>query len=203
LAQNPNLEWLFCNNNPLINLDVSQNPNLEWLDCFETQLLSLDLSQNPQLIYVYSHSNSLQSLNINNENNTILQRLQTYNNPNLICIQVDDVNYSNNQICDQPNELGWCKDNIATYSEVCALGINNNNNNLEPISIYPNPVNKYFNIKNISNITSIMIYDLSGKLVLEERKTFEQIDMSHLSRGVFLTIIETDKDVFTKKIVKN
>ena len=39
--------------------------------------------------------NNLNNLNVQNSNNTLIQKFSTTNNPNLFCIQVDNVDYSN------------------------------------------------------------------------------------------------------------
>ena len=45
------LEDLYCDNNQLLNIDVSQNSSLAELDCSHNQLSSLDVAQNSNLEY--------------------------------------------------------------------------------------------------------------------------------------------------------
>ena len=120
VSQNSALTYLNCYDNQLTSLDVSQNTALQTLYCYFNQLTSLDVSQNTALIYLYCYSNQLTSLDVSN--NTALTDLscknnqltsldvrngnninidhssypgfKTENNPNLTCIDVDDVNYS-------------------------------------------------------------------------------------------------------------
>ncbi|MCH7785783.1 MAG: T9SS type A sorting domain-containing protein [Bacteroidetes bacterium] len=77
-------------------------------------------------------------------------------------------------------------------------------NELNIIQIYPNPVKDILTIENISNteITSIMIYDVLGRLVLTENGNVKQLDISQLNSGLLFVIIETDEGVVTKKIIK-
>ncbi|MGQ8338156.1 T9SS type A sorting domain-containing protein [Sunxiuqinia sp. A32] len=91
------LTRLDCGFNQLIALDVSNNPALKSLRCNNNQLRSLDVSNNPALISLKCNNNQLTSLNLRNGNNTTMwadTTFQTINNPNLYCIQVDDIDYS-------------------------------------------------------------------------------------------------------------
>jgi len=71
-------------------------------------------------------------------------------------------------------------------------------------TIYPNPVRNSFKIvyKNNLKVKTVNIYDVLGKLVLEEKEDVNQIDVSNLSNGLFFIKIETDKGNSTKKIIK-
>lgn len=70
--------------------------------------------------------------------------------------------------------------------------------------IYPNPVTNTITIKNKSHnpIISIIIYDVLGRLVLEKNNPSNHLDISKLDSGLLFLTIETDKGVFTKKIIK-
>ena len=72
------------------------------------------------------------------------------------------------------------------------------------ITIYPNPAKDILTIDNTSNteITSINIYDVLGRIVLTEKSNMDQVDVSHLDSGLLFMEIETDQGVITKKIVK-
>ncbi len=88
------------------------------------------------------------------------------------------------------------------YRDEPVLSIDENELNI--IQIYPNPVKDILTIENISNteITSIMIYDLLGRLVLTEKENLNQVDVSHLNSGMLFVKIETDQGRVTKKIIK-
>jgi len=119
LSKNSNLSILYISYNSLVTLDVSKNPKLFFLRCDSNKLTSLDLSQNPNLTEVLGGSNKLVNLNVKNGSN---KKLQSTNggfsfrfNPNLTCIQVDDVAYSNTAWSDK-------KDATAVFSsEACAV----------------------------------------------------------------------------------
>lgn len=70
------------------------------------------------------------------------------------------------------------------------------------ITIFPNPVKSEFNIKNVSgNIEYVRILDFQGKEILRT-KASEKINLSNLSNGIYLAIIETEKGTINKKIIK-
>ncbi|HET8810758.1 MAG TPA: T9SS type A sorting domain-containing protein [Flavobacteriaceae bacterium] len=95
LTQNIELGNLSCSFNQLTNLNVNQNVLLQNINCGYNQLTSLDISQNIDLTYLSCSNNLLTVLDLRNGN---LQNLELYaqNNPNLICIFVDDALYAEN-----------------------------------------------------------------------------------------------------------
>ncbi|CAA0146967.1 Protein of unknown function precursor containing LLR and a C-terminal secretion signal. Putative adhesin [Tenacibaculum maritimum] len=112
---NPLLIRLDCSRNKLTTLDVSDNKELETFFCSYNALETLDLSQNKKLAYsFYCDNNKLSSLNIKNGNNHNLKNFEAHNNPNLLCIQVDDVNLANGQSTDL-----WMKGRNAKYKNNC------------------------------------------------------------------------------------
>lgn len=87
------LRRLHLTRNLLTTLDLSQNTLLKALYASRNQITSLDLSNNTNLIRLNVAINNLQSLNIQNGNNLNMTFLHTYSNPDLQCIQVDEVAY--------------------------------------------------------------------------------------------------------------
>ena len=195
VTQNHLLEYLEVYNNLLIDIDVTQNINLYSLSCYNNQLTSIDVSLIQYLSQLYCYNNQLTSLNVKSGNNIFLTNLYAWGNYNLECIQVDDVTFA-------INAPDWHKDNWTEYSEDCNLGIDGNSQ--ISFTIYPNPVQDLLTIDNTINIeiTSIKMYDLLGRLVLEENHSFNQLDVSALNSGLFLIKIETEQGVLTKKIIK-
>lgn len=113
LSNNLMLQALDCGPNQLSSIDLSANAALELLEAGNNDLVNLDLSNNTALISIYANGNALTSLKINNGNNSNLIAFSALNNPNLTCIQVDNVNYMN-------SNWAGAKDNIASYSTNCA-----------------------------------------------------------------------------------
>ena len=113
LATNINLSELNCTNNELAELDVLNNVNLGELYAGNNLITSLILSNATDGIYVQNNlltsldlsgnvnfwglncsDNELSFLNLANTGNTNVYELFATGNPDLDCIQVDDVTYS-------------------------------------------------------------------------------------------------------------
>ncbi len=75
---------------------------------------------------------------------------------------------------------------------------------LDEINIYPNPVKGMLFIENAKN-SKASIYDLQGNLLQSKQNvsTIEKIDVSHLSTGIYIVKIITDKQTKTEKIEVN
>ncbi len=66
---------------------------LKYLFCYNNNITTLNLSNNSQLFEVSCGNNNLTSINLRNGNNSGLWYFMSFNNPNLMCIDVDDVAY--------------------------------------------------------------------------------------------------------------
>jgi PKD repeat protein len=102
---------IYLPGNQLTSIDVSANPNLAYIYVSGNNLTCLDLTSNPNLINVVCDDNDLTGLNLLNGNNTSISFFNSYNNPNLYCIQVEDVAFSGSN---WPNH-----DPGASYSTNC------------------------------------------------------------------------------------
>ena len=94
VTQNTALRGLDCRNNQLTILDLIQNTALTHLECNSNQLTSLDLTQNTALVSIWCAGNQLTCLNVKNGNNDTIADFLAFNNPDLTCIEVDDVAWS-------------------------------------------------------------------------------------------------------------
>jgi len=94
VSKNTALTTISCYNNKLTSLDVSKNTALAYLYCRSNALTSLDVSKNTALIKLNCSENTLTNLNVANGNNKKITSFVTIKNPNLTCIQVDNVDYS-------------------------------------------------------------------------------------------------------------
>lgn len=197
-SQNSNLITFACYNNLLTILDLSQNPNLEILNCWNNQLASLDLSYNVNLTDIYCLDNQLVELNLKNGNNTALSLMWAYNNPSLACIQVDDVNYANSQICDTSNGIGWCIDATTSYSENCL--INTEDFATTAFQLFPNPTGNFLNIQSKEKVESVKIYTTQGILIMEVSS--KNVDVSQLTAGLYLIQITAHGKSLTEKFIK-
>jgi len=114
VSNNTALVWLICPDNQLTSLDTSNNAVLEYLICNENQITSLDVSGNTALKGVECNDNQLTSLNVKNGNSSSFLFFGATDNPNLRCIEVDNVAYSN---------VAWAnfKDVTACFSDVACI----------------------------------------------------------------------------------
>jgi Leucine-rich repeat (LRR) protein len=113
ISKNTILNYFYCDSNQLTNLNVSNNIVLSILTCASNQLTALDISKNTAVAVVLCNNNQLTSLNLKNGKNSISPAsFDSTNNPNLKCIQVDDIVYAN---------TNWItkKDTIASFNVDC------------------------------------------------------------------------------------
>jgi murein DD-endopeptidase MepM/ murein hydrolase activator NlpD len=84
-------------------------------------------------------------------------------------------------------------------------GLNTNDFMVENIDLYPNPTNDYLTISNSDNVAiySIVISDISGKILFSEKNNFDKIDLSSYSNGIYFVNFTTESGEFTKKIIKD
>ena len=72
------------------------------------------------------------------------------------------------------------------------------------ISIYPNPANSIVNIIANSNLKSIQLYDVQGRILQTKivNQTTENLDISNQSKGIYFLKITSDDGVKVEQIVK-
>ena len=95
VSGNTALVGLWCYDNMLTSLNVSANTALQILDCGNNLFTQLDFSANTALVEIYCNNTQISNLNIQNGNNASLTGFDATNNPNLTCVQVDEVSYMN------------------------------------------------------------------------------------------------------------
>jgi hypothetical protein len=70
------------------------------------------------------------------------------------------------------------------------------------LGIYPNPTTDVLNIKTQDIVVSTMIFDITGK-VTNAPFSNGQINVSTLSKGIYILKVVTDKAVYQQKFIKN
>jgi len=111
LSNNPSLIELECWNNQLDQLDISINTSLKRIKCNDNKLQELDLSQHSALNIIECQDNALTFFDLKNGNNNLISDFDSRNNPDLVCILVDDPAYS---------QSTWTQKDAWTYfSEDC------------------------------------------------------------------------------------
>lgn len=73
--------------------------------------------------------------------------------------------------------------------------------NMNELSIYPNPANNLLNIQSSTQIQSVEVLNIQGQLVIKEGNV-NQINVSNLTNGVYMIRIATDNGVKVQKFVK-
>ena len=200
VTNNTALSSLSCDGNQLTNIDVTNNTALDILVCDGNQLTSLDLSNNIVLRWLTCSNNQLTSLDVRNGYNTNIQDFVQFNstvNPNLTCIYVDDADYSN---ANWPN-IDPASTFVNNEAECEALSIGENALELD-VFVYPNPTDDYLFIEGNKNPISISIYNLLGAEVIANSNT-DKINVSELSKGVYIIRISDGINQTDKKFIKN
>ena len=87
------LETLYVTANELNILDVTSCTSLEYLFCAYNQIEDLDISNAPNFTFINYTNNNMIDLNFTNDNYTNMD-LRGRENPNINCIQVNDVSYA-------------------------------------------------------------------------------------------------------------
>ena len=73
--------------------------------------------------------------------------------------------------------------------------------NKSVLQIYPNPVVKTFTIKTDEKIISVELYDTLGRKV-QSLKNAKSNNIERLSSGVYFLKVQTDKNQYIEKIIK-
>lgn len=169
---------------------VEHFPLLTGLDCSNNQITALDVSSNTQLQTLHVSNNQLNTLNVQNGNNASFTAFAVNGNPDLTCIQVDNVAFA---------ESNWTNvDDAASFSTECSQALG-----LEPfahLSIYPNPATNEINLSNGFSADKIDIQSLSGSLLLSGRGNY--LDVRSLVPGIYIVTIYKGSDRKSFKILK-
>lgn len=75
----------------------------------------------------------------------------------------------------------------------------------EVFSVYPNPTNGdivYINTKNNVEITSIQVFDITGKLVIQEANSTNEINVQGLQKGMYILQLKSGNQTINKKIIR-
>ena len=193
------LTSLICNGNLLTSLDVSTCTSLTTLYCQYNLLTSLDVSALTSLTTLYCYANQLTSLDVKNGNNiNMFETFNTLNNPNLSCIEVDNVAWSN---------VIWADviDSTAFFSLNCSGAGISDINESNTLMLYPNPTNGDFTITGlelVEIVSSLTLTDMNGKVVKVLDTKATKFNMGSIKPGVyFLNVISGNKQEVLK-IVK-
>ncbi|UPT71216.1 MAG: T9SS type A sorting domain-containing protein [Flavobacterium sp. JAD_PAG50586_2] len=84
----------------------------------------------------------------------------------------------------------------------CTLGIDDISNS-NSVKVYPNPAADFIYITvNNQSISKITLFDVSGKKILELNQPVEKIDISELTKGVYVLKLTSEDKTTTQKVIK-
>ncbi|MDN3491890.1 T9SS type A sorting domain-containing protein [Winogradskyella bathintestinalis] len=216
LSNNPNMAALYIGDNNIESIDVSalnlrefafeynsintvdlaNSTNLEYLQAAFNNLTELDLSNNPNLDRLFVEGNALTILDIKNGNTNGISEYNSVNNTGLFCVQVDDVNFANNNFLQ--------KDTATNFSTDCDYQLSTDEFELSSnVNFYPNPASSEIQIDTLEIITSVSIMNLTGKIVKTIKGNTNNINVSDLSNGVYFIKISTVNATVVEKLIKN
>jgi hypothetical protein len=95
--------------------------------------------------------------------------------------------------------LNGCTDTSACVN-ITSVGINNINTTT--MSISPNPVKDYIFINGADQLLKASIYTINGSLVQTLNTLDNKIDVSNLSQGMYILVVQTDKGITQNKFIK-
>ncbi|WP_075344382.1 hypothetical protein [Tenacibaculum agarivorans] len=107
VSKNTALERLTVSNTDLKQVVFGGNTTLQRLSLSQSSIENLDLSKLTGLVTVELSNNNLSSLNLRNGNNTKMSFVHLRNNPNLYCVQVDDVDYADTNFTNKDDQTSF------------------------------------------------------------------------------------------------
>jgi len=76
------------------------------------------------------------------------------------------------------------------------------NDFINNISVYPNPVKDILNFKTEHNISKVEVYDIAGRILSSNSVSENKIDLSNLKTGNYILKLYTEKGIMNTKIIK-
>ena len=234
VSQDTLLSVLYCDQNQLTSLDVTQNRALLGLSCSHNQLISLNVFEDTLLVNLWASHNQLTELNVSNNSDLILLAVNNNNlnclnvqngnngsaatnlwwvgakfNPNLVCIQVDNVFWANNNWVTGPTgniDPGVVFSLNCPNSCDISVGITELEVWPKELLLYPNPTDGNFTIDLGVNYESatVRVTDIYGKLIQSYSYNDHQLLDIKIEEpaGVYLLMLESGDKKSVIRIVK-
>jgi Zn-dependent metalloprotease len=105
--------------------------------------------------------------------------------------------------------VGWFVDEIIIYNCSAALSVNEFDQMLEGVEIYPNPTNGIITLQktNEINLLNAKLYDINGRLLknvdLSNMISKKEINISKLASGIYIISVQSDTSSGVMRLVKN
>lgn len=122
------------------------------------------------------------------------------------CDGVESQQYRSNNYFDGVSEDILTEEQLTSNEGDLNKILENNNETIESVSIYPNPSSNYFTIESTTIPSQIVVYNIQGIEVLNLKNiesNTTKIDLSSQSHGIyFLKIEKGNGEYLTKKLIK-
>ncbi len=95
---------------------------------------------------------------------------------------------------------------ILNVQDTSTLSLNAVANAENQIRMYPNPANEQLHVSAPTNLEHVLIYDMSGKLILKNEnytRKQETLNLEKLSSGMYMVQIKTTETTTLKKLIIN
>lgn len=89
---------------------------------------------------------------------------------------------------------------ISKFQLESALSSNVFNENINKVTVYPNPSNGIFNLKSNNELKNAKVYDLKGNLIINSKIENNKINLSNFSNGSY--VLEIDEQLTKMTIIK-
>ena len=96
------------------------------------------------------------------------------------------------------------KDNASDFGSHSAIVLSTESYTMQQIAVYPNPTENILHIRNsgAKTIKEIILYNLLGKKIITLQNPDSSIDVSFLSKGIYLITFSLENQTTTLKFIK-
>lgn len=195
-------------------LNLSILPNLEKFtltsgnDHIDSELIHVLLTNNPNLKEINVSSDLLiESIDLRASDleidyikidftpGSFPDRPTSYSRQGKLCVKVTDPLAATNKTGVYTNWIDY--DSVYYTTEDCSLSVEDYE--LSVFKVYPNPSQDFFQVETSQDITSLSLYDISGKEVKVYNQMQDAYDISDLSPGVYMLKIKLETGELMKK----
>lgn len=178
--------------NVLESVNFKDCSSLKNLTLEHTQITTLDLSDCHNLEnLMFDYNEKLSDLNIKNgaAENVSLASTTTAT----ICADQFQINEIRGKYPD------------AVVNSDCDSTLATQDSGKNSVSVYPNPARDIVSVKSANSIKNIIIYDVQGKLILNQNASQKEINVnvSQYPQGIYYLRIKTEMSDDIRKIIKN
>lgn len=189
---------LNCLSNELESLDLASCVNLAIIQCALNNFTFLNFDNNPHLTQFIGYDNPyLEAISIQNGSNNLISSFIATNCPNLLCVQVDDVENAEQNWTEVPTQAVFsisCSSILDVHSEV----------SLSNPSIYLNTPNRNLFISELPIDCNLYIFDIQGRVLSEisniSSKT-QEISLVPFPTGLYFFVVTSEVGTFSWRFI--